>query len=388
MSVPATLWPAGQVIPETPPAAWPEADRAALFPPREGRSSPFTRKHATQRGEATPKQWRDATRKNVEKGYGKWLAFIAATDPIALAEPPADRVTAARCEGYAGALAASGLAVSSQGFHLYHLAMAARAMAPGRDWAWLVDAAIWLRRTATPVRDKRRRTLPVRDVYELGIAMMDNAVAAGLDRRGARAYRDGLILSAWAARPWRVQTFAALDTERHLEITGTRVAVIFARGEMKTEAARDWTLPAHLTPYVERFLGEIRPHLPGAGRHSGLWPSTKGGPLSSDGLASVLARHTKCAFGIALPPHAMRYSAATSAALAGPRTAKIAMAVLGHADPRTSVEYYVLARTVDAAREAGASLKSVHAQLKDDHAARPKSRARRFPPKASPDVSS
>lgn len=353
-----------KAIPELPRAEWPTDDQTAVATAARKPAGPFAKKRASQRGETTaPGSWKAGTWRNVEKSYGKWLGFLAATEPESLAEAPAARATEVRCQAYAHALADSGLAVSSQGFHLYNLAMAVRVIAPGLDWTWLSESAIALRKMAVPARDKRSRIVPIAELYQLGIDMMEAAGPFPSDRAALIRYRDGLVLALWAARPWRVDTFAALDIDRHLLLTGTAGYVSFALHEMKTAAARDWTLPEALLPYLRRFLDRVRPHLPGAQFHSGLWPSGRGGPLTADGLAGVLERHTKAHFGVAVHPHAVRYSAATSAAVSGPASAQLVMAVLGHSDPRISLEYYMLARSLDASRMVNAALEDLRGRL-------------------------
>jgi len=347
MTPETTGWPAGQPIPEMPVGDWPSAERRALEPPRAAGRNPFAAKHAQNVIQGGPATWRAITRRNVVKAYGKWLSFIAATAPGALDRPAGDRVTPARCRAFLDAMAAGGLAASSQGFHLYHLLMACRVLDPGRDWSWLADAAANLRASATPIRDKRSRILPVADIYREGIALMEGT--SGQSRRELMAYRDGLILALWSARPWRVRTFAALDIERHIAFEGLHTAhVIFEADEMKTAAARSWSVPSRLVPLVRTYLSEVRPHLSGASTHSAFWPSAKGGPLTENALARVIARHTARAFGVALNPHALRYAAATATALNGPKSTGTVMAILGHADPRTSSDYYVMARTLEA----------------------------------------
>jgi integrase len=353
-----------KAIPELPRTEWPKDDQAALATSAREPAGPFAKKRASQRGDTTALgSWKAGTWRNVEKSYGKWLGFLAATEPDCLAEAPAARATEAQCQAYAHALAASRLAVSSQGFHLYNLAMAVRVIAPGLDWTWLSEAAIALRKMAVPARDKRSRIVPIAELYQLGIDMMEAAGTYPSDRATLVRYRDGLILALWAARPWRVENFAALDIDRHLLLTGTAGYVSFARDEMKTAVACDWTVPGSLLPYLHRYLDRVRPHLPGGRQHGGLWPSGKGGPLTPDGLAGVLERHTKAHFGVAVHPHAVRYSAATSAAVSGAASAKLVMAVLGHSDPRISLEYYMLAQTLDASHKVNAALQDLRGRL-------------------------
>jgi len=359
-----STWPSGQPLPEIPARAWPAADRRALRPAAGQRSGPFANKHAARHGDAGPATWGTATRRNVEKAYGKWIGFLDVIAPEVLAEPPWDRITESRCQAFVDALAASGLAVSSRAFHLYHLVMAARVLDPGRDWAWLADAASRLREAASPVRDKRSRTVPAGELYALGTSLMDAAARQDGDRAAALDHRDGLVLALWAARPWRLRTFAALDLERHLRVHGnTAASVVFDGDDMKTPTAREWPLPDHLVPYLRAYIERHRSRLPGADEHTGFWPSMKGDRLSENALARVLGRRTETAFGVAMHPHAVRYAAATSAALSGPQSAGTVMAILGHADPRTSSDAYVTARTLDAQRRAAAALERTKADL-------------------------
>lgn len=350
-------------ISEMPRSDWPPADRATLNRTTPASAGPFAKKRAAQKGCRDCSAWKENTWRNVEKGYGKWLAFLAATHPEAVDEAPAARITGGRCEAYAAALAVSGLAVSSQGFYLYQLAMAARVIAPRTDWQWLTEAGLALRQAAIPVREKRARIVPIADLYDLGIRMMNDVVPTATTRQQVLKYRDGLILALWAARPWRVENYASLDIDRHISFAGDAGFVRFDRNEMKTEAARDWTLPEELVPYMRTFIDSVRDNFPGARQHSGLWPSGHGGCLTKDGLATVLERHTKQAFGVAVHPHAVRYSAATSAAISGPDSAKLVMAVLGHSDPRISLEYYMLAQTLDASRKVNAALEDLRSRL-------------------------
>jgi site-specific recombinase XerD len=353
-----------RAIPELLRAEWPMEDQTAFATAARKPAGPFAKKRASQCGETTaPGLWKPGTWRNVAKSYGKWLAFIAATEPQCLIEAPATRVTEGRCQAYVHELADSGLAISSQGFHIYNLAMAMRVIAPGHDWTWLSEAGLALRKMAVPAQDKRSRIVPIADLYQLGIEMMEAASVNPSDRAALFRYRDGLILALWAARPWRVENVAALDIDRHLLLTETAGYVSFERHEMKTAVACDWTMPGSLLPYLRHYLDRVRPHLPGGRQHGGLWPSGKGVPLTPDGLAGVLERHTQARFSVRVHPHAVRYSAATSAAVSGPASAKLVMAVLGHSDPRISLEYYMLAHTLDASRKVNAALQDLRGRL-------------------------
>jgi len=357
------IWPAGTPIPALPLAAWPEADRAAFPAAFTPNGSPFARKRRHRQGRRPAAAWSADYRANVMKAYGKWLAFLRHDVPEALCEPPAARAREGRVARYLDALILSGVAGSSQAAYITDLLGALRVLAPATDWSWLREVSGALRAAAEPVRDKRGRIVPVRELYALGIHLMDAAVQAPCSTASGRDCRDGLVLALWAARPWRLKNFAAIDIDRHLSISESAVWITFDAEEMKARTQRGWPLPDHLVPYLRAYLDDHRSRLPGACLHRAFWPSSRGGGLSRDRLAAILAARTKAAFGVALHPHAVRYAAATSTALAGASSARTVMALLGHDDPRASHDYYVLAKTVDAQRKATASLTALHQNL-------------------------
>jgi hypothetical protein len=112
-----------------PLAAWPEPDRlawlAALRPGRDvfDDAGPASR-------------WAASTQAVVRYDYGRWLGFVAACEPEALALAPDARASMARIGQFLAHLAET---VGSVGQHstVRHLRDALAAMKPGRDHAEL-----------------------------------------------------------------------------------------------------------------------------------------------------------------------------------------------------------------------------------------------------------
>ncbi|MBK8686881.1 MAG: site-specific integrase [Betaproteobacteria bacterium] len=85
-----------------------------------------------------------------------------------------------------------------------------------------------------------------------------------------------------------------------------------------------------------------------ADRHHGLWPSSKGCPLTANWVRQIVIRRTTAAFGHGVHPHLFRHIAATTLALARPDQALLARDLLGHSRFETTERHYLHAKTADA----------------------------------------
>lgn len=323
---------------------WPPADRAAW-------------QRATASGDVfdgcgPAAGWVQSTQAAVCYDYGRWLMFLAHHEPDALDRPLATRPTAARIQAYLDHLAAS---VRTVGRHSYlrHLRDALRVLAPDQDWAWLSRVVARLEAHRRP-RLKLPRLVNAGCLSELGYTLMRNA-----EQRRAEAahnpdawlgYRDGLMIAMLAARPLRRRNFAAIAINRHLLRVGDQWRLVFAAGETKTGQPIEVILPDRLTPWLERYLAEIRPRLPGTKDHDGLWAGLKRRPLSGQAIYAAISARTRAAFGHAVNPHLFRDCAATTIAISAPDRIGIARDLLGHASLTTTETYYNQARSIDASR--------------------------------------
>jgi len=328
--------------------AWPAADRARWE--QSFAASSLFDEHASCAN------WRPATRRQARYAYGRWLGYLNATEPAALHDAPAARVTKERTRVYfewcEGRLSAMGLAAEIQ-----HLLLALRALEPTVDWSWLRSWQASVQRRARP-RDKREKLVDAARLWQLGLALMDSATQQTRAREAARQYRDGLIIAVLVARPLRRGSFAALDVGTHL-ITATTGYVIELRGEeTKNGQPVDFQLPAALTIYIDRYLKEIRPRFRGHAESPALWLSSKGGRLVDDAIHGIITRRTKAAFGIAIYPHLFRDIAATAIARAHPDALGLARDLLTHTNVETTANSYTQAKTSEASRQYASIIES------------------------------
>ena len=319
---------------------WPEADRADWAAAFE------TGDIFDGRGPAA--HWAAGSRRSVASGYGRWIGYLAAMEPGALSLPPAERITRARLRCYLDHLTAE---ITPAGVFNYtkHLYDAIRVMAPKRDWRWF-KAIAWRLDGRAPRRNKRSRMVPPGQLIRLGIGLMEQAQPQIEGLNAAIAYRDGLIIALLACRPIRRRNLAALSIGRQLVRSGNLWHIIFRADETKNHQPYEATIPAFLQPFLEHYLGDIRPLFPRAEAHEGLWASAKGGPLSGAALYDLVCKRTRVAFGKPINLHLFRDIAATEIAYKDPAKIGIARDLLGHSDLRAIDKHYIQASQIQAGR--------------------------------------
>src|SRR5690606_23708087 len=100
------------------------------------------------------------------------------------------------------------VAPASVGMMLGGLRGALGALAPEKDWSWLVRAYVTLKNEARPSRDRRRHLVAPDQLYHLGLQLMKACHLGVLDDRDDYAcikYRDGLLIALAICNPVRIQ---------------------------------------------------------------------------------------------------------------------------------------------------------------------------------------
>jgi integrase/recombinase XerD len=318
---------------------WPEVDRRAW------ETALTTGAVFDDGGVAMP--WRPATRSDAINGYGYWLQFLVDQDPALLQLDPAERATPDHLRGFVDALLSRRSAMGAAAA-VGHLILALRAIAPTRDLTALRAIHSAVQRKARP-KDKRGKLVSAERLIALGMKLMRQAEHDGVVDN-LRAYRDGLLIVLGAARPMRLGNLAGLRVDRHVEIHGDHVVLNISGDEIKNGKPIECWLPDDLVSFFRRYLHEVRPRLYGATGHQGLWPSSKGIPLTNAGIYQIITRRTTVEFGHAIHPHLFRDIAATTLVLARPKEALLARDLLNNSDFRMTERHYLHANTVEAGR--------------------------------------
>lgn len=293
--------------------------------------------------------WSTGTRRAVGYGYGRWLGWLQSELPDILSLPPAERVTSERVAAFIAHLKSR---ITPAGTHNYvkHAYDAIRVMAPDQDWSWLRDAAWHLARDVHP-RDKRGRIVDCRRLFQLGLDLMSDAkVPTNTTLVELLRYRDGLIIALLSVLPVRRRNLTSIRVGTNLMPVGDSYYLAFGAHETKARRALEHEVPSALAPWIRRYLADVRPKLPGAEYHDGLWPSAKGGPLCAEAIYDLVCRRTKAAFGLTINPHLFRDALVTTIALEAPDQIGRARELLGHQSLDVLERHYNQANSINASR--------------------------------------
>lgn len=332
-------------------ADWPHIDRelwsAACGPARFlERSRPASR-------------WSLSRRRIAEQAYGQWLAWLDRENLLDPDTTPRDRATPERMDMFIAELQ-DRVAPWSVAMMVGALKRVLDVIAPEADWSWLGSICTDLKQVAKPSRNRFGHMVTPRQLFELGLSMMDGAAD---DRRGhpmrvaARA-RDGLMIAMLICCPVRIANLLQIEIGTHLLRGEDRYRLHFEREETKTGAEFDGELPPSLTPYIDWYLRFHRPTLLalGVGEKTGrLWIDRWGKPMSEAAIRAQIEFNTASAFGRPVWPHLFRAIAVTGVVDEAPEEIGITPDLLGHAGIQTTGRHYILASATRAHQRVQAS---------------------------------
>jgi site-specific recombinase XerD len=230
-------------------------------------------------------------------------------------------------------------------------------LSPETDWAWMRRLYQDLKAWAKPSRDKRQSVVPAKDLYDLGIMLMDTAEVEGRDPYlAATQYRDGLLIAFLSARPVRMRNLTSIILGEHLVQDGDVYWLRFTADETKNGTEIDVPIPADLCQRIDVYLTQHRPVLlsrrkDGTPKTLALWVSRWGEAMTEHAIRDQIKLRTKAAFGHVVWPHLFRDCAATSMAIQSPENVQMAAGLLGHNTFATTEKYYVMAQTLEAGQQ-------------------------------------
>lgn len=323
---------------------WPKTDRAAW--------EKALRKDHVLDDPGPASHWSPATIHKNRRGYGRWLTFCLDIDPAVANPSPADRVTRDTVRSYLALLEEQCLAPYTVVARIDELRSVIAAMAPTRDWQWLMDLVKRLRHRVRSVKNKRALLVPAKDLYDLGVRLMETADQARGRNPAPQAiqYRDGLMIAFLAARPLRASNLAAIRIGENLLRQGSGWALLFEAHDMKNRCPLEAAFPRELVPFLETYLDRWRPDLLQNHETDRLWITHRGRPMGYKEIYSRVTSVTKRELGHPVNPHLFRDCAATSIALEDPEHVMITISILGHSSLSTAEKYYNQARSIEAGR--------------------------------------
>ena len=209
---------------------------------------------------------------------------------------------------------------------------------------------------AAPRKPKKFGQVSSDQLYLLGIELMDGAVAEAGDqsemsKSTAMQYRDGLLIALLAVIAVRRRTVTALRTGCQLVRSGNSWGLEIPPEDVKGKRALEFSLSAGLSSRIDLYFKEFRRRIPGAERHTGLWPSNKGRPMSSNAIYDTVCKRTQKAFGFRVNLHRFRHAAGTLWSIEDPENIRGTKDLLGHASyDKTTEAHYVMGQSRIAGR--------------------------------------
>jgi integrase/recombinase XerC len=335
---------------------WPPQDRRLWLASREP-AGPFD----DNAGLAA--NWRPATIRGCERGYGFLLAWLAMRGKLAGDALPADRVARERIAAFLADYRPGRAPLTVAGT-LRDIAYVVRACHPPHGVEWLTKLAHRLVNTAQPARAKLPRMAPISAIADLGAKLMAKGLAQLEQgkRSGAITYRDGLLFALLIRRPlrrsemWQLQigtTFLIEDVIMRIRIEGKNTKSGVVPAEL---------VPVGIVANVATYRNKVRPILLRSDRpdEGWFWLNRRGGRLGLQDITARIAKLGRKHPGKDLSPHLLRDCAVTAIALASPEKIGIGKSVLAHASPATSQTYYNQATSFSAVAKHSDLLRSLY----------------------------
>jgi len=330
-------------------ANWPELDQ------RLWRSATSKGEFLSPNGKAA--HWVPETKRQVEKGYGKWIFFLTSVAALSSEnrDSPFGRVTEGTLRGYVEVLTDQVLASQTIASRLTDLCEALRVMCPSCDLTMIKHLVSVLNRRATPSRNKAARIKHPFEIWTAALKAMDDAETSDelTPLHRSCGYRDALALGFLALRPIRLKNLTQLTLSEHLKFDGARWQCNFSGHETKERQPLHFALPTdvqfvthferYLTvhrPLLLRDLHDVRQSKPVSQLTGPLWISTRRTRMSQQSLYWNTCRLSERLFNVRLNPHLMRDCAASAMSSDAPEYILAAARILGHSTLTTTIEHY------------------------------------------------
>jgi integrase len=236
---------------------------------------------------------------------------------------------------------------------VYKLRRAAQLIAPGTDFAWLIEIERDIALVMVP-RSKADRLVLTERLVEAGLILIQEAEMSGKTAHSrAVGVRNGLLIALLALHPIRIKNFAALTiADTFLNIDG-RWWLHIPSDNTKSHRVDQRQVPEFITDVVDRYINTHRPVLcRDNASEFALWvSSTTGRRLTTKNLGTLISKITRKTIGVDVSPHLFRTAGASTAAVYCGNHPHLASAVLNHRDPRVTDERYNHAMGLSAGEE-------------------------------------
>jgi len=290
----------------------------------------------------------------LEVRYGRWLQWLATTEPDVLSFAPTDRATLARLQSWL--LALEHTQPMSRLMFVDGVLRVLRAADSEGDWSMQLRLRKGLQRAAgrgDPGR-KNGRILSSAVLLKAGLTHATaDADAASTPLKRMVCQRDGLMIALLAVLPIRRRSFCELCVGQSLHITDDEIVMTLSEAMTKTGVLWEAIVPDPVDPVLRHYITKVRPALLARGdqRHDSLWVGKRGEIMGQSHIGSRIGDVTLKLTGKRIPPHLFRDAAATTLARSSPQNARLIRPVLAHSGFKTAERHYIHAQTIDAGRD-------------------------------------
>lgn len=307
--------------------------------------------------------WAEATRQTNLKSYSGWLGWLAARGCLGLGCAPAERATPEQVREYARDLSDS-VAPQTVSSYVRDLKVVIKVMMPDRNWDWLDELTNRLKVWAKTKRVAKPRLQSTSDMWLTILDELRRLSIGDLQKRSTQlAYRDTLLVAILLSAPLRLRNLTMIRIDIHLLNISDAWHLRFCGAETKTGRPLHLVLSGDLSEYIQRYLDDIRPKLPGSAFTDRLWLACKGRPMAHQTIYDRICRTTKRLFGAPINPHTFRSIAATMLAEASPNDALRARPLLGHASLETTEAHYINACQIQASNKTNKAIRDIRNRL-------------------------
>jgi len=299
--------------------------------------------------------WAEATKVQVQKGYGKWIFHLECEGVLQGPEArrPSQRLNEDVLRSYIKRLEDQGLASQTIASRVTDLAEAIRVMEPKSNLEMLKKLAVRIQMRSIPSRKKHARIRPPGEIWHACRSFMQQLASESPSPSILRAsrYRDALALGLLALRPLRRRNMSSLSLGQHLKFKDNVWVCAIPGQETKDGSPINFALPTdkNFVLLFHRYLQTERQILLKEGQLSleeiiqargALWISTRGAKMSGHALYYSVTRISEELLGSPINPHLLRDCAASAISSDAPENILAGSRILGHSNIKTTLDHY------------------------------------------------
>ena len=324
--------------------------------------------------------WADATKTQVQKGYGKWIFHLECEGMLKgpEAQRPSQRFDEDVLRSYIKRLEGQGLASQTVASRVTDLVEAIRVMEPKSDLEMLKKLAARMQLRATPSRKKHARIRPPGEIWQACRSFMQQLASESSSPSILRAssYRDALALGLLALRPLRRRNMSRLILGQHLTIKNGNWDCFIPGEQTKDGLPINIVLPDDrlFSKAFNRYLMTERQvlmkqspvnidEIPNA--QGPLWVSTHGKMMTDHAFYYSIIRISNTICGAPINPHLLRDCAASAISTDAPENILASGRILGHSNLKTTLKHYEQSSMLAASENLRTFIEQIQSQAND-----------------------